>query len=201
MATGAVAPSGPWLRAALWLLGALPGLWVFWRWRTGALGVVPDEALLHLTGRFALLLLVTTLGLGLAHFLTGWRVFVMARRPLGVWCFVYALGHAIIWLVFDQGGIIEFALAEARAMVHVQLGLATLLLMLPLALTSVNAAPRVMGFAAWKRLHLLVWPAAGLALAHAWVVSRFASPLLMALAALLVALFAARLIGWRRAKG
>ena len=86
-------------------------------------------------------------------------------------------------------------------MAHVQLGLAALVLMLPLALTSVNAAPRAMGFGAWKRLHLLVWPAAALALAHAWVVSRFGSPLLTMLAALMAALFAARLWGWWRERG
>lgn len=197
-----MAPTPSWrMGAAIWALGAVPGIWLLWQWRAGALGVVPDEVLLHLTGRFALGFLIVTLGLGLAHFLTGWRLFVMARRPLGVWCFAYALAHATIWLMLDQGGIIEFALTEARAMAHVQLGLAALVLMLPLALTSVDAAPRAMGFAAWKRLHLLVWPAAALALAHVWVVSRFASPLLTLLVALLAALFAARLLGWWRARG
>lgn len=194
-------PKSRWrMGAAIWAIGAVPGIWLLWQWRAGALGVVPDEVLLHLTGRFALGFLIVTLGLGLAHFLTGWRLFVTARRPLGVWCFAYALGHAGIWLILDQGGIVEFALAEARAMAHVQLGLAALALMLPLALTSVDAAPRAMGFGTWKRLHLLVWPAAALALAHAFVVSRFASPLLSALALAMAGLFAARLWGWWRAR-
>jgi methionine sulfoxide reductase heme-binding subunit len=197
MAPAAGLPTG----AAIWALGFLPGAWAFWQWRSGALGVVPDEVLLHLTGRFALGFLIATLGLGLAHFLTGWRLFATARRPLGVWCFAYALAHASIWLMLDQGGIFEFALAEARAMVHVQLGLAALVLMLPLALSSFDAAPRKMGFDAWKRLHLLVWPAAALALAHAFVVSRFASPLLSVLSMAMAGLFAARLWGWWRERG
>lgn len=189
--------SGP-MRLIRWLTtigGALPGAWLAWQWQAGNLGVVPDEVLLHQTGRFALLFLIATLGLGFAHFLTNWLPLYGARRPLGVWAFVYVLAHAAIWLFLDQGGIVAFALEEARSMAHVQLGLATLLLLLPLALTSVDAAQRAMGLPLWKRLHLLTWPAAMLAVTHAWVVSRFENPLVMALAATLALLLLTRLLG------
>ncbi|MBR3369273.1 MAG: ferric reductase-like transmembrane domain-containing protein [Rhodobacteraceae bacterium] len=181
------------IRWATWLAGALPGAWLYWQWQRGTLGVVPAEVLLHQTGRFALLLLMATLALGFAHFLTNWRALFAARRPLGVWTFLYALAHASIWLLLDQGGFIEFAADELRKMLHLQLGLAALLLMLPLALTSVDAAPRILGFPVWKKLHLLVWPTAFIAIMHAWVVSRFENPLVLALAGLSAFFMASRI--------
>ena len=181
------------IRWFTWLACALPGVWLFWHWWAGTLGVVPAEALLHQTGRFALLMLMATLALGFAHFLTNWRALFAARRPLGVWTFIYALAHACTWLFLDQGGFIEFAADELRKMMHLQLGLAALLLMLPLALTSVDAAPRILGFSVWKKLHLLVWPTAFIAILHAWVVSRFENPLVIALTALTVFFMASRI--------
>ena len=181
--------------------GAVPGLWLWWQWQAGALGVVPDEALLQQTGRFGLMFLMATLAVGFAHFLTGWRPLFAARRPLGVWTFVYALSHALIWGWFDQAGMIEFIVMEITRMRHVQLGLAALLLMAPLALTSFDAAQRALTLRRWKWLHLLTWPAAVLALIHAWSVARFDAPLVTAMAAALVVMMLTRLFARWRARG
>ena len=45
-------------------------------------------------------------------------------------------------------------------------GLATFLLLVPLATTSTNAAVRGLGYARWKRLHRLAYAAAILAVVH-----------------------------------
>jgi sulfoxide reductase heme-binding subunit YedZ len=186
---------------AFWLGGALPGLWLGWRYQAGQLGVMPHEVLLHQTGRFALLALMATLALGFVQWLVTWRPLYGARRPLGVWTFLYASAHGAIWFWLDQGGVLEFALAEMREMAHVKLGLAALALMLPLALTSVDAAPRLIGLKLWKRLHLLVWPAAVIVIAHAWVVSRFENRLVIFLTGGVLFLMATRAYAaWRAAR-
>ncbi len=186
---------------AFWLGGALPGLWLGWRYQAGQLGVMPHEVLLHLTGRFALLALLATLALGFVQWLVTWRPLYGARRPLGVWTFLYAGGHGAIWFWLDQGGVPEFALSELREMAHVKLGLAALLLMLPLALTSVDAAPRLIGLKLWKRLHLLVWPAAAIVIAHVWSVTRFESRALIMLTGVVLCLMATRAYAaWRAAR-
>ena len=178
--------------------GAVPGLWLWWQYQACALGVMPGEALLHQTGRFGLVFLMGTLGVGFAHFLTGWVPLFAARRPLGVWTFLYALSHALIWGWFDQAGMVEFILMEISQMRHVQLGLGALLLMAPLALTSFNAAQRVMTLRWWKWLHLLTWPAAVLALLHAWSVARFDAALVTAMGAALAVMMLTRLFArWR----
>ena len=181
------------IRWGLWGASGVPGLFLIWHWQTGQLGVVPHEVMLHRTGRYALLFLMATLALGFIQAFISWRPLYAARRPLGVWTFLYACGHAMTWLFLDQGGIWEFALAEMRAMLHVKLGIAGLLLMLPLALTSVDIAPRLLGFKLWKKLHLLVWPAAIVVIAHTWVVSRFQSPLVVVLTLVILFLLASRL--------
>ncbi|PZX47877.1 sulfoxide reductase heme-binding subunit YedZ [Roseinatronobacter thiooxidans] len=186
------------IRWGLWLACALPGLVLVWHWQTGQLGVVPHEVLLHRTGRFALLLLMATLGLGFVQSLLPWRPLYAARRPLGVWTFLYASAHAAVWLMLDQGGILEFAWAEMRKMLHVKLGIAGLLLMLPLAVTSVDIAPRLLGFRLWKRLHLLVWPTALVVIAHTWVVSRFQNLLVIGLTLAILFLLASRLYAARK---
>ncbi|MFD1911093.1 ferric reductase-like transmembrane domain-containing protein [Halodurantibacterium flavum] len=182
------------VRCLAWTGSALPGLLILGRWQVGLLGVVPTEALLHQTGRLALFFLMASLAVGFLHFLSGWNPIVAARRPLGVWCFLYALAHLLIWLILDQGHP-AFAWAEARMMRHVQLGLAAFLLLAPLALSSSDRALRWLTHPVWRRLHLLVWPAAALALGHAWAVSRFENPRVMVMAALLVMLAMSR-IGW-----
>jgi sulfoxide reductase heme-binding subunit YedZ len=178
------------VRRAVAVGGALPGVWLWVQWQRGALGVVPDEVLLHMTGRFALFALVATLALGPLH---------GAKRPLGLWAFAYALAHLGIWITLDQGGFLEFALAELASMAHLQLGLAGVLLMLPLALTSTDGARTRLTPRWWKRLHLLVWPAAGLAVVHAQMVARFGNPLVAALGLLVLAMALARLLAAVRA--
>lgn len=183
---------------AVWLVSALPGGVLLWRWQTGQLGVVPAEALLHQSGRLALLFLMAVLVLGFVQSLLDWRPLRGARRPLGVWTFLYAAGHASAWLMLDQGGNIGFALAEAQRMAHVQIGLAALVLLAPLAITSVDAAPRLLGYGLWKRLHLLVWPVTVLVIAHTWVVSRFQNPVVLVLTAVVAVLIVTRIRAARR---
>lgn len=181
--------------------GGLPGAWLLWAWWAGRLGVVPDETLLHLTGRFALALLVLTLAMGPIFALTRWQAIAAMRRPLGLWVFGYALAHLWVWAVLDQGGQIAFIAMELASMAHLQLGLAALLLMLPLAVTSTDGAVRRLGMPWWRRLHLLVWPAALIAVVHGWMVARFGNPLVAGLGAVVCLLLLARIGSALRSRG
>jgi sulfoxide reductase heme-binding subunit YedZ len=121
-----------------------------------------------------------------------WKPLFAVRRPLGVWTFVYVGAHAATWFWLDQGGFPEIAFAEITTMAHVQLGFTALFLLFPLAITSVDLAPRILGFHRWKKLHLLVWPAAWLVVMHVWIVSRFESLQLIGMTFLIVFLMGTR---------
>lgn len=84
------------------------------------------------------------------------------RRALGVAGFLYALAHTIAY-VLDMGTLADM-LAELGAPA-IWTGWAALLVLLPLGLTSNDAAMRALK-AGWKRLQRLAYPAAILTLVH-----------------------------------
>jgi sulfoxide reductase heme-binding subunit YedZ len=79
------------------------------------------------------------------------------------------------------------------------IGMAALLLMLPLALTSSAAAVRRLGGRRWRRLHRLIYVVSVLGVVHFWmgVKKDVSGPLLYA--SLFGLLFLYRAVAWRRA--
>ncbi|NND45012.1 MAG: hypothetical protein HKN58_06785 [Xanthomonadales bacterium] len=183
-----------WPRLFLWLLLASPGAF----WLQGYLrGELYYGEFLHTTGQFSAQLLIATLAVTPLRRLfsrmawTAWLV--RQRRYLGVAAFGYALPHALAYLV-------KLASLQRIASEAIEPGLATgwlaLLLMAPLAATSLDAAVRRLG-RRWKQLHRLVYPAAALTLAH-WVLTAFDPTAGLVHAAILVMLVSLRLVVQRR---
>jgi sulfoxide reductase heme-binding subunit YedZ len=158
----------------LWLVLALPSVWLLWQ--AGQPAADPDE-LAKLSGQVAGVLLVVAIGI------TGAAQLVRVRRAFGLAAFGTSLVHLVLY--FKAMGALEPVLAELDAP-GIWTGWAALLLLVPLALTSTDAAMRAMG-RNWKRLQRLAWPAAGLALVHGWIVHD-GQTLAMALAAVLILL-------------
>ncbi len=126
----------------------------------------PDE-LANWSGQAAIWLLVATLAsTGIARWLPGGARLLVHRRALGLAAFGTSLVHLglYVWAMGD----VEAIVAEAGAP-GIWTGWAALALLVPLALTSRDAVQRRMG-RNWKRLQRLAWPAAGLALAHTYIV-------------------------------
>jgi sulfoxide reductase heme-binding subunit YedZ len=72
-------------------------------------------------------------------------------------------------------------------------GLASALLLVPLAATSTDGSVRRLGARAWRRLHWLVYPAAGLAYLHFAMAGRFTRAETLIEGVLLATLLALRL--------
>ncbi len=159
------------LRSVVWLVLALPGMSILFRWAAqpeiyGYGHAIGD------TGDWAVWLLIATLAAtplrGLFRH-RGWTAWLIRyRRELGVASFAYAAGHTIIYITgkVDAGAII----AEA-ASPDMLAGWLALALFLPLAVTSNDMAVRALR-RSWKKLHRLVYPAALLAFLH-WVLATF----------------------------
>jgi len=88
------------------------------------------------------------------------------KRVAGLSAFFFAALHLAIWVSLDLGFAWGMALAEVAKRPFLLLGMGAFVLLVPLALTSWNAAIRRLGGARWRRLHMLVYPAAVLALVH-----------------------------------
>ncbi len=164
----------------------------------GRLSVNPIQDLTLRTGKAALVLLLLTLACSPLRRLTGQPWIMALRKPLGLYSFLYVCLHLLIFVGLDYGfdpWLIGQAIAEKR---YVLAGLASFLLLLPLALTSTRAAMRRLG-RWWRRLHWLVYPAALLAALHfLWLAKVPREPLIYL--AILLLLLATRLLLRRQRK-
>jgi hypothetical protein len=90
------------------------------------------------TGEWAIRWLVLALSCTPLYILFGWRKLLTVKKALGLYAFLFALLH-LLFFVADQGWLAVFD--EFNFI----LGLMSLLIMLPLALTSTQWSMRAMG--------------------------------------------------------
>jgi len=185
----------------VWVAGFLPAAWLTWLLFTGGLGADPVKTYERELGLIALQFLLAGLLITPLMRLSGVNM-IRFRRALGVTGFAYAALHLLVWVILDK----QFWWAEmGRDLVrrpYILVGMLAFLLLVPLAVTSTDGWLRRMGAAAWRRLHLLAYPAAILGAGHYLMLSRTwaTEPILYLAAAVgLVGLRALWL--WRRAGG
>ncbi len=154
------------LHPLFWLLAALPAVWLVWAaWRE-RLGFVPIETAIHHSGRWALWGLLAVLALGVVLAVVRVAPLLVLRRVAGLTAFGYAVLHVGLYFGGDLGWAWALLWEDLRHRHHVWAGLAALLLLLPLALTSGQWLRQRLGSPRWTWLHRLVWPATALAVVH-----------------------------------
>ena len=132
----------------------------------GELGANPVAQALNQLGLVALIFLVAALACTPAKLLFSWTWPLRLRRMLGLFAFFYATLHVSTYAGLDQLFDWRAILADVEKRRFIFVGLATFLLLVPLAVTSTNAAIRRMGFVRWKQLHRLAYGATVLAVVH-----------------------------------
>jgi sulfoxide reductase heme-binding subunit YedZ len=162
------------------------------------LGANPIELITRSTGTWTLSFLLITLSVTPLRLLLRWPWLLRLRRMLGLFAFFYACLHftTYIWLdqFFDWAAIAKDILKRR----FIWIGFAAFVMLIPLALTSTNAAVRTMGARNWQRLHRLVYAIAICGVVHYWwlVKKDVTQPALFALA--LTVLLASRVATWIR---
>lgn len=146
-------------------LGLVPGAWVFYLGLTNQLGADPVKVLERELGEWALLLLIAGLAISPLRQTVGLNL-LRHRRAIGLLSFYYAGFHLLTYMVLDQALDWGVIWADIVKRPYITVGMVSLLLLLPLALTSSNWAIRSMGATAWSRLHMLVYFAAALGALH-----------------------------------
>jgi len=153
------------LKPLIWVVGLAPLTWGVWGVFNDGLGANPIEAILHVSGRWALAFLLLSLGVTPLRRVTGWHRVIRVRRLLGLFAFFYAVLHFLIYLGVDQGFAWGFIWEDIAERPFITVGFAALLLLFPLAVTSTRGWIRRLG-KRWQRLHRLVYPAAALGVLH-----------------------------------
>jgi len=184
----------PWLNPGILVGASAPLLSILLRARSGALGANPIAEALNELGLMALVLLIASLACTPLRTMLGWTWPIRIRRLLGLLAFAYATLHVAVYAGLDQGLDLRAVLADVFKRRFIFVGFAAFVMMAPLAWTSTKGAVRRMGYVRWKRLHLLVYPAALCAVVHfVWRVKKDLSEPL-AYAAILAALLLVRVV-------
>lgn len=179
------------LKIALWLGALAPGSWLLAGVFRGWLGVNPIEKLTHVTGMTALVLLLLTLAITPLRRITGWNPIIKLRRPMGLFAFFYALCHFSIWFVFDMVYDVGNMVADIMERKYITVGMAALLVLTPLAVTSTRGWIRRLG-KKWAKLHRGVYVATALGVVHFYWLVKADVRLPLLLGAFLVILLIAR---------
>ena len=164
----------PWRRFLLWphatslLKGllSLPFIWLLWALFNDALGANPAEALSRSTGDWTLRFLCLVLAVTPLRHITHTPELIRFRRSLGLATFFYACLHLLCYAWFDQGFELNDIAKDLVKRPFIWLGMLGFVFMLPLALTSSNAAARSLGAKRWRQLHSLVYVLPLFALLH-----------------------------------
>jgi sulfoxide reductase heme-binding subunit YedZ len=149
-------------RVPVWLVyaaGFIPAVAYFGLGVMDQLGADPMRTLERELGQWALRFLIAGLCVTPLRQLTGVSL-LRYRRALGLLAFWYVTLHLVTYMVLDQW--LDWAAigADIVKRPYITVGMASFVLLVPLALTSNNLSIRRLGAQAWNRLHKLVYLAA-----------------------------------------
>jgi len=158
----------------IYTVGAAYAVWEFWRAlnQIGPYLVEPINVLERAYGEVALILMVV--GLAVTP-LRKWTVvnLIKFRRAIGVTAFFYVLAHFLVFAILDVQSVSR-VWTEIVKRPYVTVGMASFLMLIPLAVTSNNLSVRKLGAATWRKMHKLTYPAAILGAIHyLWLVKGF----------------------------
>lgn len=132
---------------------------------TGNVSVNPIQELEQRTGRHAITLLVLSLACTPLNTVFPWPELIRRRRTLGLYAFLYACIHVIIFVDLDYGLAWSLILQTILEKPYIIVGVISFLLLIPLAITSFDVWKMRLR-KNWKRLHQLVYLIAPLVVLH-----------------------------------
>ncbi len=135
----------------------VPAVLLVWDASRGQLGVNHVNFAIRTTGLVGLVLIVLSLIVTPIRTLTGWSRVIATRRELGVIAFFYLATHFLIFFWFDRQASVSSTLREIVMRRYLWFGTASLVMMIPLALTSTNSMITRLGPTRWKALHRLAY--------------------------------------------
>lgn len=158
------------LKTAVFVVVLLPALYYAVKLGQNDLGPLPYKEALHRIGDWTVRFLVVTLALTPLQRILMWPKLALIRRMLGVTAFTYALIHFSLYVVNEKLDFV-FVATEIVKRIYLTIGFTALIGLSLLAATSTDAALRKLG-RNWKRLHMIVYGIAVLALLHYFMQSK-----------------------------
>ncbi len=141
---------------AIHVCGWFPLLITLYQVLTGNLTANPIQAVEQRLGRVALYFLIASLACTPIVTLTGWREPIKRRRALGLYAFMYASLHFMVFAGVDYGLDLPQMAKLTSEKPFILLGLTAGLILLALAITSFKWRMRQMG-KGWQSLHRTIY--------------------------------------------
>jgi sulfoxide reductase heme-binding subunit YedZ len=162
------------VKTGAWFLCLLPLVVLLWRAVTDGLGANPISYVTNWLGQWTFRLLLAALALTPIRIVTGLAWPVLLRRLVGLFTFFYASLHFLTWILIDHFFNWDQMFADLVKRRYITVGMAALLLLIPLAVTSTNGMVKRLGGNTWRRLHRLVYLVGILAALHfLWLAKGF----------------------------
>ena len=162
----------------LFIIGLAPLTWLVTAltcdsiYGTMLMSVDPVQKLNRELGDWALIFLMVTLSVGPLSKILKRKNLIALRRMLGLLTYFYAVLHLTSYIIIDlQLDWHEFV-KDVTKRNFIILGMTSVVLLTPLALTSNNISLKILGSKSWKKLHYLVYPAAIIAIIHFFMMIR-----------------------------
>jgi len=154
-------PASVWL---LYIVGLAPAAYTFYLGATGNLGADPTKTFELFLGLWAIRFLLLSLAITPLRDLIGWN-WLRYRRALGLLCFYYVAMHFLVYAVLDQALMFDAILGDILKRPFIMFGMAGLVMLTALAVTSNRYSIRQMG-KNWIWLHRLVYIVAACGALH-----------------------------------
>ena len=162
-----------WLaKPVVWLVCLAPLAQLVWLTATNDLGANPQEFMNRFLGDWAIRLLLVALAVTPLRMLTDWNVVLRFRRLLGLFAFFYIYLHLASYVALDQVFNWGEIWKDIVKRWYITVGVAGVLCLLPLAVTSTKGWIKRLGGRNWNRLHKLVYPAGALACLHFYMMRK-----------------------------
>ena len=162
----------------LFIIGLAPLTWLVTAltcdsiYGTILMSVDPVQKLNRELGDWALIFLMVTLSVSPLSKILKRKNLIALRRMLGLLTYFYAVLHLTSYIIIDlQLDWHEFV-KDVTKRNFIILGMTSVVLLTPLALTSNNISLKILGPKSWKNLHYLVYPAAIIAIIHFFMMIR-----------------------------
>ena len=186
---------------ALYAAGLVPAAWYFYLGAVNELGADPVKTFEHLLGIWALRFILLSLCITPMRDLFSVNL-LRYRRALGLLGFYYVCFHFLVYLLLDQQMNLGAVVEDVVKRPFITFGMMSLLLLLPLAVTSNSWSIRKLG-RHWQQLHRLVYPIAALGTLHFAMSRKVIGPEIacyVAVAVLVLGyrLLRPRILEWRR---
>ena len=166
------------VKPVVWVLSLAPLAWLGWLVADallfGGRGLTanPVEFINRYLGDWALRFLLIALAVTPVKILTGWKQAIRLRRLLGLFAFFYVVLHVSSYVGLDQFFDWSAIWNDIIKRWYITVGMAGLLCLVPLAVTSTKGWIKRIGGRNWNRLHKSVYAAGALACLHFYMMRK-----------------------------